>query len=141
MTWLLTNWRIVLAFLLVALIAGLLLLAAHYRDSTLRVEQQRDAAIQQTKSAEAVTNNVISAVRLFNDIAAATQGQKQRTNTHSENRIVVIRKAVETDKCAALSVPATAADELRTHRNQIRSGSASPDPGKSDRRLPGTGNP
>lgn len=128
MTWLIINWRVVLVFLLVVLIAMLLLTAAHYRDSTLRVEQQRDAAIQQTKSAEAVTNNVISAVRLFNDIAASTQAQKQQANTDSENRIVVIRKAVETDKCAALPVPATAANELRTHRNQVRPGSASPDP-------------
>jgi len=128
MTWLIINWRVVLAFLLVVLIAALLLAAAHYRDSTLRVEQQRDAAIQQTKSAEAVTNNVISAVRLFNDIAASTQGQKQQANTDSENRIVVIRKAVETDKCAALPVPATAANELRTHRNQNRPDSSSSDP-------------
>ncbi|WP_181426949.1 hypothetical protein [Pantoea ananatis] len=133
MSWLIINWRVVLGFLLVVLIAALLLAAAHYRDSTLRVEQQRDAAIQQTKSAEAVTNNVISAVRLFNDIAASTQGQKQQANTDSENRIVVIRKAVETDKCAALPVPATAANELRTHRNQIRSGSTSPDPGGINR--------
>ncbi|WP_181134492.1 hypothetical protein [Pantoea ananatis] len=133
MTWLIINWRVVLAFLLVVLIAALLLTTAHYRDLTLRVEQQRDAAIQQTKSAEAVTNNVISAVRLFNDIAASTQAQKQQANTDSENRIVVIRKAVETDKCAALPVPATAANELRTHRNQIRSGSASSDPGGINR--------
>ena len=133
MTWILSNWRVVLAFLLVVLIAALLLAAAHYRDSTLRVEQQRDAAIQQTKSAEAVTNNVISAVRLFNDIAASTQVQKQQAIAESENRIVVIRKAVEKDKCAALPVPATAANELRTHRNQIRSGSASPDPGGINR--------
>ncbi|WP_210507410.1 hypothetical protein [Pantoea ananatis] len=133
MTWILSNWRVVLAFLLVVLIAALLLAAAHYRDSTLRVEQQRDAAIQQTKSAEAVTNNVISAVRLFNDIASSTQSQKQQANAYSENRIVVIRKAVETDKCAALPVPATAANELRTHRNQIRSGSTSPDPGGINR--------
>ncbi|MCH9271087.1 DUF2570 domain-containing protein [Pantoea ananatis] len=133
MTWLLINWRVVLAFLLVVLIAALLLAAAHYRDSTLRVEQQRDAAIQQTKSAEAVTNNVISAVRLFNDIAASTQVQKQQANADSENRIVVIRKAVETDKCAPLPVPVTAANELRTHRNQIRSGSTSPNTGGINR--------
>ncbi|MGX9277413.1 hypothetical protein ACWXWL_06675 [Pantoea ananatis] len=133
MTWLLTNWRVVLAFLLVVLIATLLLAAAHYRDSTLKVEQQRDAAIQQAKSAESVTSNVISAVRLFNDIAASTQAQKQQANADSEDRIDVIRKAVETDKCAALPVPATAANELRTHRNQIRPGSTSPDPGGINR--------
>ncbi|MCK0552618.1 hypothetical protein KFO32_05945 [Pantoea ananatis] len=133
MTWLLANWRVVLAFLLVVLIAALLLTAAHYRDSTLRVEQERDAAIQQTKSAQAVASNVIAAVRLFNDIAASTQSQKNQSSADSENRIVVIRQAVETDKCAALPVPVSAADELRAHRNKIRSGSTSPDPGKPHR--------
>lgn len=133
MTWLIINWRVVLAFLLVGFIAALLLSAAHYRDTTLSVEKDLNEAIKQQKSAEAVTNNVISAVRLFNDIAASTQGQKQQANTASENRIVVIRKAVETDKCTALPVPVTAANELRTHRNQIRSGSASSDPGGINR--------
>ncbi|PVY86590.1 hypothetical protein [Pantoea ananatis] len=133
MIWLISNWRALLAFMLVVLIAALLLTTAHYRDLTLRVEQQRDAAIQQTKSAEAVTNNVISAVRLFNDIAASTQGQKNHSNAVSENRILVIRQAVETDKCASLPVPVSATDELRAHRNKIRSGSTSPDPGKPHR--------
>lgn len=133
MSWLLTNWRVVLAFLLVGFIAALLLAAAHYRDTTLSVEKDLNEAIKQQKSAEAVTHNVISAVRLFNDIAASTQAQKQQANADSENRIDVIRKAVETDKCAALPVPATAANELRTHRNQIRSGSASPAPGGVNR--------
>lgn len=133
MTWLISRWRTVLAFLLVVLIAALLLTAAHYRDSTLFVEQQRDAAIQQKKSAEAVTLNVIAAVRLFNDIASATQGEKQQANTASENRMVIIRESVKSDRCAALPVPDAAAQQLRRHRDQIRSVTSSPDPGQPDR--------
>lgn len=133
MTWLITHWRTGLAFLLVVLIAGLLLTAAHYRDTTLSVEKERDAAVLQQKSAEAITVNVVAAVRLFNDIAASTQGDKQQASASSENRVVIIRQAVEGDKCAALPVPAAAAQQLRQHRNQISAGTTSTHTGQPDR--------
>lgn len=43
MTWLIINWRIVLAFLLVVLIAGLLLAVGRYRDNALHFQEQRNA--------------------------------------------------------------------------------------------------
>ncbi|MGX9313676.1 lysis protein [Pantoea ananatis] len=43
MTWLIINWRVVLAFMLVALIAGLLLAVGRYRDNALHFQEQRDA--------------------------------------------------------------------------------------------------
>jgi len=43
MTWLIINWRVVLAFMLVALIAGLLLAVGCYRDNALHFQEQRDA--------------------------------------------------------------------------------------------------
>ncbi|AZI51999.1 hypothetical protein CBF16_14480 [Pantoea agglomerans] len=133
MTLLLKNWRTALALLLVVLIAGLLLTAAHYRDTTLSVEKERDAAVQQQKSAEAITANVFAAVRLFNDIAASTQRDQQQASASSENRIVIIRQAVESDKCAALPVPAAAAQQLRQHRNQISAGTTGTHSGQPDR--------
>ena len=133
MTGLISNWRTALAFLLVVVIAVLLLTAAHYRDAALSVEKERDTAIRQRKSAEAITTNVVAAVRLFNDIAAATQGQKQQANASSENRVVIIREAIKADKCAALPVPAAASQQLRAHRNRIRSGATGPDTGQPDR--------
>ncbi|KTS74247.1 lysis protein [Pantoea stewartii] len=42
MTWLLSNWRVVLAFLLVVFIAALLLGLGHYRDNAVRYKNQRD---------------------------------------------------------------------------------------------------
>jgi len=43
MTWLVINWRIVLAFMLMALIAGLLLAVGRYRDNALHFQEQRNA--------------------------------------------------------------------------------------------------
>ncbi|OWY78863.1 lysis protein [Pantoea sp. AMG 501] len=43
MTWLISNWRVVLAFLLVVLIAGLLLAVGRYRDNALHFQEQRNA--------------------------------------------------------------------------------------------------
>ncbi|MDF7787811.1 lysis protein [Pantoea stewartii] len=43
MTWLIINWRIVLAFMLVVLIAGLLLAVGRYRDNALHFQEQRNA--------------------------------------------------------------------------------------------------
>lgn len=43
MTWLIINWRVVLAFLLVVLLAGLLLAVGRYRDNALHFQEQRDA--------------------------------------------------------------------------------------------------
>ncbi|MGA4365408.1 lysis protein [Pantoea ananatis] len=42
MSWLIINWRIVLAFLLVVLIAGLLLAVGHYRDNAIGFQKQRN---------------------------------------------------------------------------------------------------
>ncbi|WP_410517419.1 lysis protein [Pantoea allii] len=43
MTWLIINWRIVLAFMLVVLIAGLLMAVGRYRDNALHFQEQRNA--------------------------------------------------------------------------------------------------
>lgn len=42
MTWLIINWRVVLAFMLVVLIAGLLLAVGRYRDNALHFQEQRN---------------------------------------------------------------------------------------------------
>lgn len=133
MIWLISNWRTVLALLLVVLISGLLLTSAHYRDSTLIMEQERDAALEQKKFAEAVTDNVIAAVRLFDDISSATRGRKEQARDESEQRIIVIRKAAASDRCAALPVPDIAADRLRSHRDEIRSGAPGGNTLRTDR--------
>lgn len=133
MTWLKANVSLVMAILMVVLVAGLLLATMYYRNLSVTVGNERDKALQQQKSAEAVTTNVIAAVRLFNDIAESTRSDKQKATDDSEQRIVYIREAVKNDKCAVLPVPVAAADSLRAHRNQIRSGAGSSDTSRVNR--------
>ncbi|WP_210452470.1 lysis protein [Pantoea ananatis] len=59
MTWLLSNWRVVLAFLLVVLIAALLLGLGHYRDNAVRYKNQRDAQKSLADNRQAVIDEMI----------------------------------------------------------------------------------
>ncbi|WP_158784133.1 DUF2570 domain-containing protein [Pantoea sp. BAV 3049] len=94
-------------------------------ETNTRLTQQRDEA-------QAVTDSVIATTTLFNDIARATQDDNEQSEQQSEQRVVVIRQAIKTDSCSAQPVPSAAADSLRSHRDAIRNGKASADPGKSD---------
>lgn len=133
MIWLKANLRLVLAILLVVVVSGLVIATMYFRSLSASMEKERDEAVQQQNSAKAITTNVIAAVRLFNDITEATRSGKQKSMDESEQRIVFIREAVKDDKCAVLPVPAAAADRLRSHRNQIHSGSAGGDSVRANR--------
>ncbi|MDJ0042946.1 lysis protein [Pantoea allii] len=58
MTWLLSNWRVVLAFLLVVLIAALLMGLGHYRDNAVRYKNQRDTQKSLADNRQAVIDEM-----------------------------------------------------------------------------------
>ncbi|WP_247103608.1 lysis protein [Pantoea ananatis] len=58
MTWLITNWRTVLSFLLVVLIAALLLALGHYRDNAVRYKNQRDTQKSLAENRQAVIDEM-----------------------------------------------------------------------------------
>ncbi|MGC8343644.1 lysis protein [Pantoea ananatis] len=58
MTWLLINWRVVLAFLLVVVIAALLLGLGHYRDNAVRYKNQRDTQKSLADNRQAVIDEM-----------------------------------------------------------------------------------
>lgn len=108
---------------------------------TLKIQSSSKAVIaeknrqltQERDSAQAVTNNVIKATSLFNDIAQATHEANQQSDAESDQRVVIIRQSVKDDGCAKLPVPAAASGELRAHADKLRNGSTGTNPGKSDR--------
>lgn len=122
--------------LLASIIVGVLLLVIgggaylgyQYKSNVDRA----DNAEAQAKQATAVASNVINAVSIFNQISQAATDEKQQNSEQGAARVVVIREAVKSDSCATRPIPAAAADSLREHRNKIRSGATSADPGKSD---------
>lgn len=93
--------------------------------------QQNRQLAQEKASAEILATNVLRATALFSDIARATQGANQAGNEESERRVVVIHKLVKDNSCATEHVPRPAADQLRAHRDKVRTSSASTDTGES----------
>ncbi|MGG7916547.1 DUF2570 domain-containing protein [Klebsiella aerogenes] len=99
----------------------------HYRDNAITFKEQRDKATVRAETAETVSNSVVTAMNLINDISRATQNAKTELSKEGEQRVIYIRQALEGDQCAKQLVPAAAADSLREYANGLRFGASSPD--------------
>ncbi|WP_334659577.1 DUF2570 domain-containing protein [Klebsiella aerogenes] len=99
----------------------------HYRDNAITFKEQRDKATVRAETAETVSNSVVTAMNLINDISRVTQNAKNELSQAGERRVIYIRQALEGDQCAKQLVPAAAADILREYADGLRSGASSPD--------------
>ncbi|HBU8352600.1 TPA: DUF2570 domain-containing protein [Klebsiella aerogenes] len=99
----------------------------HYRGNAINYKDQRDKATVRAETAETVSNSVVTAMNLINDISRVTQNAKTELSQAGEQRVIYIRQALEGDQCAKQLVPAAAADSLREYADGLRAGSGSPD--------------
>ncbi|HDS5080929.1 TPA: DUF2570 domain-containing protein [Klebsiella aerogenes] len=116
-----------LQLLVIALIGGLAFFVNHYRDNAITFKEQRDKATVRAETAETVSNSVVTAMNLINDISRVTQNAKTELSQAGEQRVIYIRQALEGDQCAKQLVPAAAADSLREFANGLRTGAGGPD--------------
>ncbi|EPC6144663.1 DUF2570 domain-containing protein [Klebsiella pneumoniae] len=116
-----------LQLLVIALIGGLAFLVNHYRDNAITFKEQRDKATVRAETVETVSNSVVTAMNLINDISRATQNAKTELSQAGEQRVIYIRQALEGDQCAKQLVPAAAADSLREYADGLRDGAGGPD--------------
>lgn len=116
-----------LQLLVIALIGGLAFFVNHYRDNATTFKEQRDKATVRAETAETVSNSVVTAMNLINDISRVTQNAKTELSQAGEQRVIYIRQALEGDQCAKQLVPAAAADSLREYADGIRAGAGGPD--------------
>lgn len=119
----------IISAVVICLIVSLGWLASHYHTNATEFKRQRDTATARADSAETVSNNVISAMNLINDISQATKNATTQLAQKGEERIVYIRQALEGDQCAKQLVPTAAADSLREYSDGLR-----PRAGGSDKR-------
>lgn len=112
---------------IICLIASMAWAIHHYRDNAITFKEQRDKATVRAETAEIVSNSVVTAMKLINDISRVTQNAKTELSLAGEQRVTYIRQALEGDQCAKQLVPATAADSLREYADGLRSGSGGPD--------------
>ncbi|MBZ7706780.1 DUF2570 domain-containing protein [Klebsiella oxytoca] len=116
-----------LQLLVIALIGGLAFFVNHYRDNAITFKEQRDKATVRAETAETVSNSVVTAMNLINDISRATQNAKTELSQAGEKRVIYIRQTLEGDQCAKQLVPAVAADSLREFADGLRTGAGGPD--------------
>ncbi|HEC1649058.1 TPA: exotoxin [Yersinia enterocolitica] len=120
----------ILIAVLVAIFAGLAWLAFHYHSQSVGKDATIATVTGERDEARFILSNQIRMVNIINDIAKANENDKQKIAQAGEARIVYIREAIEGNDCTNKSVPAAAADLLRKHANQIRSGATSTDTSK-----------
>lgn len=99
----------------------------HYRSNAITFKEQRDKATVRAETAETVSNSVITAMNLINDISRVTQNAKTELAQAGEQRVIYIRQALKGDQCAKQLVPAAAADSLREYADGLRAGTRGTD--------------
>lgn len=108
---------LLLVLMLVAIIAALGITVTVQHVSVTQLIHTNEQLLSEKKSAEAISRNFIKTTLLMNDLARATQHDNQRQREESENRVVVIRRLVKSNDCAAQPVPPDAVEQLRAYRN------------------------
>lgn len=116
-----------LQLLVIALIGALAFLVNRYRENAITFKGQRDKATVRAEAAETVSNSVVTAINLINDISRVTQNAKNELSQAGERRVIYIRQALEGDQCAKQLVPAAAADSLREYADGLRSSASGAD--------------
>ncbi|EIX8563884.1 DUF2570 domain-containing protein [Escherichia coli] len=117
----------IISALVICIIVCLSWAVNHYRDNAITYKEQRDKATIRAETAETVSNSVVTAMNLINDISRVTQNAKTELSQAGEQRVIYIRQALEGDQCAKQLVPAAAADSLREYADGLRTGAGGPD--------------
>ncbi|EPP7681594.1 exotoxin [Yersinia enterocolitica] len=120
----------ILVAVLIAIFTGLAWLAFHYHSQSVEKDKTITTVTGERDVAQFTLGNYTTSVRIFNDIAKANENDKQKIAQAGETRVVYIREAIKGDDCTNKPVPAAAADLLRKHANQIRSGATGTDTSK-----------
>ncbi|AZQ31026.1 DUF2570 domain-containing protein [Klebsiella pneumoniae] len=117
----------IISAIVICLMVSLGWLASHYHHNAITFKEQRDKATVRAETAETVSNSVVTAMNLINDISRATQNAKTELSQAGEKRVIYIRQALEGDQCAKQLVPAAAADSLREYADGLRAGARGTD--------------
>ncbi|MEK0228515.1 DUF2570 domain-containing protein [Klebsiella variicola] len=117
----------IISAVVICLIVSLGWLVSHYHHNAITFKEQRDKATIRAETAETVSNSVVTAMNLINDISRVTQNAKTELSQAGEQRVIYIRQALEGDQCAKQLVPAAAADSLREYADGLRTGAGGPD--------------
>ncbi|MGE4778056.1 exotoxin [Yersinia enterocolitica] len=115
---------------LIAVMAALLVGVVYYHGQSVTKDAAITTVTGERDEALFILSNQVRMVNIINDIAKANENDKQKIAQAGGDRVVYIREAIKGDDCTNKPVPAAAADLLRKHANQIRSGATGADTSK-----------
>ncbi|CNI78961.1 hypothetical protein [Yersinia enterocolitica] len=115
---------------LIAVMAALLVGVVYYHGQSVTKDAAITTVTGERDEARFILSNQVRMVNIINDIAKANENDKQKIAQAGEASVVYIRETIKGDDCTNKPVPAAAADLLRKHANQIRSGATGTDTNK-----------
>lgn len=129
----LSNWKSLALFVVVAVFLTVCWLASHYRASAEQLAKDRTDLQEQLTSQQAIITKQIQQAQQFNTIAAGVESEKQQTTDTGDKIRLVYKTKMASSPCAVVPVSSDVSNGLYDHASKVRSGPGYPNPGKSDR--------
>ncbi|AWZ71616.1 DUF2570 domain-containing protein [Escherichia coli] len=116
------SYKLVIAAFFFTVIGSFIWSANYYYSKYQHEKKRADEAVQNAKSATAITNNVLQSLQIVNTVLEANQHAKQQSTLESQRTQEDIKMAVADDDCAVRIVPSGAVKRLHEYANGIRVG-------------------
>ena len=114
------SYKLIIAAFLLTVVCSFIWSTNHYYSKYQHEKKRADEAVQNAKSATAITNNVLQSLQIVNTVLEANQHAKQQIALESQRTQADIKMAFANDDCAARPVPARAAERLRRYADSLR---------------------
>ncbi|CAI1838242.1 Uncharacterised protein [Serratia grimesii] len=129
----LSNWKSLTLFVVVAVFLTVCWLASHYRASTEQLAKDKADLLAQVTSQQAIITKQIQQAQQFNTIAAGVESEKQQATDTGDKIRVAYKTKMASYPCSRDAVDRNVADGLLNHASKVRSGPGDTNTGKSDR--------
>jgi prophage endopeptidase len=120
------KWGAATIAILALVIIGLGVTVKIQHSTNAQLQTEKKTLTQQKEQAEAITNNVITAVNLINDISRATHDEKETLASDAGTRVVYIRDKLASDACANTVIDNDAVNSLRNYADGLRKATVRP---------------
>lgn len=133
LAFILSNWKNLALFVVVAVFLTVCWLASHYHAKALQLTKDAKELSAQVTSQQAIITKQIQQAQQFNTIAAGVESEKQQTTDTGEKIRLVYKTKMASSPCAVVPVSSDVSNGLYDHASKVRSGPGDSNTGKPDR--------
>lgn len=133
LAFILSNWKSLVMFVVVAVFLTVCWLASHYRASSEQLAKDKVDLLAQVTSQQSIITKQIQQAQQFNTIAAGVESEKQQTTDTGDKIRLVYKTKMASFPCAVVPVSSDVSNGLYDHASKVRSGPGNANTGKPDR--------